>query len=551
MTMSLLYLVSVLLLGPDLSFATSPRTSRRQAYGSLQSRCNANIFQSLEFPSIEILNVETETLLNYTVAAPNIPGLETIIGPIPPPLHLNMCNVTVTYTHPGWNDAINVNNLLPLDNWNERFLANGGGGFSTGSATQLGLDMLLMGTSEYALSTTDGGHKGDPSKADPWPLTSPGNLNWPLLVDFASVSLGDMVVIGKSVTRAFYSTPPKYSYFIGGSTGGRQGHMLAQRYPEELDGIIGYFPAVYWNRLMASLAWPVFKMDQLGYYPPACELSAITAGAIQACDGLDGVEDGIISYPDHCDFQAVSMVGQQVPCGLLNSTIVITEKGAQIMQAAWDGPRTSDGEFQWFGYNRGAQITGPAGVAGTSCDSTKTVCDATPFSIPFDWATWFVKKDPNYIFRNVTHKEWDAITHQTIVEYASIIDTDDTDLTRLKEAGTKLLTWHGTVDPLIPTNSTSYYYDRVSAKQPDVQDYYRYYIAPGAGHSEYGGIAPPSSSVLMQMRDWVEKGVAPEVLHAKGRAPDGREMERDLCLYPKVQHYTGGDFTRPESYICV
>ena len=195
-------------------------------------------------------------------------------------------------------------------------------------------------------------------------------------------------------------------------------------------------------------------------------------------------------------------------------------------------------------------VAGPTGIASTTCDLTNTVCEAAPFSIPFDWATWFVAKDPAYVFRNVSHEEWDAVTHQTLVEYASIIETDDIDLTELKKSGTKLLTWHGTVDPLIPYNSTSHYYDQVLAKQPDVQDYYRYYIAPGAGHSPFGGIAPTDSSVLKQMQDWVEHGIAPDVLHAQGTV-DGKETKRDLCLYPKVQHYAGGDSSKPESFICV
>lgn len=517
--------------------------------GGLPARCSSTALQLPTFNNLRVLNVDARLFQNYTLGLPPIPGLEEVLGgAVPSITGLNFCNVTVTYTHPGWNDSVNVNTFLPFE-WNGRFLANGGGGFVTGSPQTAMLTMLLGQTQAYAQSNTDGGHTGDPSPSNPWPLTSTGNLNWPLLVDFSSSALHDMAVVGKAVIQTFYHTAPKYSYFYGGSTGGRQGHMLAQRYPEDFDGIVGHYPAIYWNRILASMAWPVFMMDRLSYYPPPCELDVITSAAIAECDEQDGVKDGIISHPSLCEFDPESFVGKEASCNGTSRTI--SSEAATIMRAAWEGPRSSTGEFQWYGYNPGTNISAPGGIAYNICDAQGNNCTPQPFSIPYQWASYFVKKDPTYTLRNISHEEWDEIVHNAVVEFESIIETNDVDLTKLRKSGTKLLNWHGTGDPLIPVNGSSHYYDRVLAQQPDAPGYYRLFIAPGAVHGFTEGIAPRMESVLTQMVDWVEKGVTPETLFAQGTSTEGVLMKRDLCLYPRVQHYTGGNFTSATSYTCV
>ena len=95
-----------------------------------------------------------------------------------------------------------------------------------------------------------------------------------------------MARLGKAITESYYGKKPEYSYWTGCSTGGRQGLMMAQRYPELYDGILALAPAINWNSMVPSLYWPQQVMNRLGVYPPQCELSAYTKAAVASCDEL-------------------------------------------------------------------------------------------------------------------------------------------------------------------------------------------------------------------------------------------------------------------------
>jgi hypothetical protein len=153
----------------------------------------------------------------------------------------------------------------------------------------------------YAVASTDAGHTilGDPiavvARAGNWALASPGNVDWTLLQDFASVALDDMTHLGSAVAATFYGKKPKYSYWNGCSTGGRQGLMQAQRYPRNYHGILAAAPAINWASFVPSELWGQLLMAQEKYWPPPCELLAITKAAIEACDELDGVKVCVVS----------------------------------------------------------------------------------------------------------------------------------------------------------------------------------------------------------------------------------------------------------------
>jgi hypothetical protein len=220
-----------------------------------QTECASSTFQDVELFSGKILKItaQSHSNLSYDVPAEQNHYPKTITS-------LDFCEVNITYTHPGYNDEITTKILLPsAENWTGRFMGQGGGGFSTGATSETALPWAA--SEGFAVVTTDGGHVGD--DAD-WALVSPGNVDIINLQNFASVALDDATTLGKAVAMVYYGKAPSYSYWNGCSTGGRQGHMMAQRYPGQYDGILATAPAIYWNQLMMELFWPHAVMNELG-----------------------------------------------------------------------------------------------------------------------------------------------------------------------------------------------------------------------------------------------------------------------------------------------
>jgi hypothetical protein len=220
-----------------------------------KDECTASTFQDISLLGGQVLDITTQSRTNLSFSAPaeqnHYPKNIT---------NLNVCEVTISYTHPGYNDTINTSVWLPSsENWKGRFLGAGGGGWSTGP--EINTTLPWAASEGFAVVATDGGHLGPDIT---WSLVSPGNVNWVLLQDFASTALDDAATLGKAVTKAYYGREPSYSYWNGCSTGGRQGHMMAQRYPEQYDGILAAAPGIYWNELMFQLLWPQVVMNEHG-----------------------------------------------------------------------------------------------------------------------------------------------------------------------------------------------------------------------------------------------------------------------------------------------
>lgn len=494
--------------------------------------CSAS---AIPYPSLlgaQFLNLTATPVLNH--AAISLQGdshfAKNLTG-------LNFCNVSISYTHPGQNDLINVQVWLPTS-WNGRFMGTGGGGFATGLFDPSLSNAISMG---YSAASTDGGH---PGVSTDWALISPGNVNLFELQDFASVSLNDMTVIGKAVSTSYYQKAPAYSYWSGCSTGGRQGMMLAQRYPDAYNGILAAAPAFNWASFLVAEYWPQVFMNTKNSYPRNCELAAITAAATKACDELDGVADGIVSRPDLCHFNPHTLVGQAFSCNGLASTF--TQTGAIVAEATWKGARSANGSFLWYGLLYDAPLTA---LAGTTCGPAGN-CTGTPFSIASDWIRLFIKKNAAFNLTSLTRKQYDSVFHASKQQFTSFIDTADPDLSEFRDSGGKMISWHGLSDQLIFPAGTTNYYDHVKALDKTVTNYYRHFEAPGVQHCS-GGIGPFPGSALDDLVAWVEKGVAPSVLLGTSLPVNGTVLKRDLCQYPLVSFYKGGDPTVASSFECV
>ncbi|MDX3453570.1 tannase/feruloyl esterase family alpha/beta hydrolase [Streptomyces sp. ME02-8801-2C] len=420
-----------------------------------------------------------------------------------------ICRVRLTVP-----ESITVAVSLPVYDWNGRFQGVGGGGYvgaltPPDSAAEAG----------YAAASTDTGHTASAlSGAWAW---SPTGMRQNLVTDFARRSLHEMTVKGKAVTEAYYGQAPAYSYWNGCSTGGRQGLMEAQRHPEDYDGILSAAPAVNWDRFVPAALWPQIVMRESGRVISPCVFEALGRAVVAACDGNDGVRDGIVD-PLACRFDPSRLIGMKTACG------TVTAEDAAVVEKIWQGPRGQDGSFLWYGLTPGASFIGLAGSNSTGA--------ATPFPIAADWFRYWLAKDPDFDWRTVGTADFADWFEQSRAEYHDILGTDDPDLGAFRDGGGKLILWHGWADELIFPQGTIDYFRRVAAESGGPQRterFARLFMAPGVAHCNLGPGAAPVDP-LAALVAWVEKGEAPETL--LGRNGD---LTRPLCRWPAVPRYTG------------
>lgn len=415
-------------------------------HGSISaSACTSASFHYPEILGADFLSLETTLVSNYSGFISNhgyISHQDVNLE------NVSFCNVTVSYARLGQNNNIHNQVWLPLDHWNGRMQGIGGGGFSAGLDAQ---NLGLYGSvgEGYASVRTDAGLTGEggfasPFDPSPWAQTSPGNVNLYALHNFGSVALNDAAIIGKSITKDFYGQPPTYSYWTGCSGGGRQGMMLAQRYPDAYNGIVAAAPAINWPQFFVAMYWPRFVMDKLGVYPHPCELEIIRDQAVAACDGDDGVIDLLITRPELCKFDPNTLVGRSFNCTSTGKKWKVSAAAATIAQKVWKGPEKTDKSPLWYGMDPSTALSGGSALAHTEC-TDDGVCTLKTIPLPIDWVKLFILKDPRANLTALTQTDYENILKDSVEEYSSFLATNNPDLAEFRDKGGKLVSWHRTI----------------------------------------------------------------------------------------------------------
>ena len=222
----------------------------------------------------------------------------------PDPNAPDVCRVVAISTHPPMEDRVTIWVAIPTSNWNGRFTGTGGGGFSGGSSPSSTGGPVAQG---YATGGTDTGHSGGSGS---FALGADGKPQWQLIRDNGHLGIHEMSVTGKALTEAMYGVAPAKSYFNGCLHGGRQGQMEAQRYPQDYDGIMSGSPAINWQKLHPQQMWGTVLMNAENDPIPQCKMATATAAAIESCDAIDGVKDGVIEDPERCKFDPKALIGK-------------------------------------------------------------------------------------------------------------------------------------------------------------------------------------------------------------------------------------------------
>jgi feruloyl esterase len=494
---------------------------------------------------------ETVIALAAEVAGPNFaPPNGAAIEGLPP-----FCRVVGT-TKP----ALNFEVWLPLENWNGKYQGVGNGA-NAGSIVYPAMATALK--RGYATASTDTGHATRNARDAQWAVGHPE-----LLVDFGYRAIHVTAEHAKRVVAAFYGKPAERAYFMSCSTGGRQALMEAQRFPEDYDGIVAGAPAANWSRFQTGgHLWVALALnkDPESYLPPG-KLKLLGDAVNASCDGLDGINDGVLDDPRKCSFDPEALVckaGQ-------DAGECLTLKQARAVKDIWTGARTSTGQQVYPPYARGAEaaggwnayMTGTGPLTGNHWEQADNVL------------RYMVFENPQWDFRTF---DFDRDVDFTITKLGKTFDAFDPNLSAFRARGGKLLMYHGWNDPSIsPLNTINYYESLVAAMQgagapagtsrgagasaaatgtqmeaeAATQEFARLFMVPGMLHCS-GGPGPSAFDMLGALENWVEKGQAPERVVASRTTKGVVDRTRPLCVYPKVAVYRGsGSTDAAESFVC-
>jgi len=194
----------------------------------------------------------------------------------------------------------------------------------------------------YATASTDTGHDSSVFPLATFALDDPQNER-----DYAYRAVHETVRTAKKLIMTHYGKGSDYNYWVGCSTGGRQGLMEAQRFPKDFDGLIIGAPVLDFTGTQIGGLWNAHAQLGSGQIFPG-QLSELAAAEYGSCDGVDGVVDGVIRDPRDCSFD---------PLTDTNLTS-FSDPQREALKHIYEGPKTSDGEPIFPGYLMGISAGG-------------------------------------------------------------------------------------------------------------------------------------------------------------------------------------------------
>ncbi len=433
--------------------------------------------------------------------------------------------------------AIRFAVALP-ENWNGRFLFQGGGGLdgSVGmplGATAAGNDPALA--RGFAVVSNDSGHEGAVFDAS-------FMKDQQAALDFAYVAIGKVTPVAKQIVAKYYGEPAQHSYFVGCSTGGREATLVAERYPTYFNGVVAGDPAMRTDNSNAGDKWVAVAFNaaapkdasgkpETGKLFSAGDRKLLIESILSECDAKDGLKDGMIFNFQACHYNPVALKcrGEKT-----DSCLSAVQVGA--LQKAFSPLKDSLGNviYPAFPFDTGIAAAGP----GTMIPGL--VPSGTPAS-PFgpDLATTY---DPDKVEATIA-----ADGDKTLIDTYGW-----TNLSTFSGGGGKLLFFHGLSDPWFSPLDTLGYYEKMARANgglDQVENWSRIYLVPGMSHCGGGPATLDNFDMLSAVVKWVEKGEAPDSVVATGKDFPGRS--RPLCAFPKHAQYKGsGNPQDAANFVC-
>ncbi len=417
---------------------------------------------------------------------------------------------------------------LPLNDWNGRYFQTGCGGFCGQIRISHCSDMLANG---FVVGAHNMGHVGHFIKDPVWGSDAAAR------VDYGGRSTHLMSVVAKAVATRFYEKSPAKSYYRGCSTGGREGLTLAQRYPEDFDGIVAGDPAFAGRLGAIANNWDAkFLLRDDGsevFDKPA--LSVLHQAVLQACDAIDGVKDGILMDPRQCDFDPAS-----IQCDDDTRTGCLSAEQVHTAKMLYQGPFNSKGIALMPG------ATPYGSEPSWSGAGRRTLAEGYLRYLAFE-----TNPPADYNYRSFNFDTDIAKVEKSAKMYDPVAPYEDPDLSAFASRGGKLIVYHGWADAGVSPMAMLDYYARVTHNQGGldaVQNWFRVFMVPGMFHCR-GGNAPNTFDFMPHIIEWAEKGSAPQSVLATQSENNTVVRTRPLYPYPSYAEYKGkGDVNSAENW---
>ncbi|KAH8107495.1 tannase and feruloyl esterase [Phellopilus nigrolimitatus] len=442
--------------------------------------------------------------------------------------------------------AVTAEAWFPTE-WNGRFLGIGNGGLGG----CIDYDDLDYGASlGFVTVASNNGHDGDASIVFE---------NKPeVLLDFTSRAVHVEAVVGKQLLATHYGRAHRHAYYLGCSTGGRQGMYAALHHPADFDGILAGAPATNFNHLLGHsgilakyIGAPGLEPSP-GFIPPAL-WDVVSAEILRQCDALDGVVDGIITEPDACEFRP-----EEIQCTSKAASNCLTEAQVETLRKIYAPMYGLNGELLFPRFDPGAE----ASPRAESRDFT-----AAP-QYAYDWMKYVIHNGSDYDSHNF------GLADVALMEERDPgkISTFNGDFSAFRARGGKLISYHGRSDQANPSGNSKSFYNlaaRTLGLHTEALDlFYRLFLIPGMGHClggvgavNFGQLAQAlpqeakepkeqssksqvplleADNVLLALVEWVEHGHAPDTI--TGVSKDGKSS-RVHCRYPHKSIWDGKKYT--------
>lgn len=524
--------------------AASGQGDGRGTHGGGEGNEQASCHSLIGTPNLTILSAEV------VPAAGELPSYCQVYGLVAPAIH--------------WQAQ------LPLGGkWNGRLLNIGNGG----KAGNFGFanNRLAAG---YAVVSNNTGHD---SGAEP--NSSFAFNNKQELIDYAYRAIHVTANASKTLVRTFYGKAQNYAYFEGCSTGGRQGMVEAQRFPDDFDGIVIGSPAIDFTTLNAAHIWTekhllenhgagnlAFDKDGDGSFKSLTKLNLLRDAVLDKCDALDGIKDGVIDDPRQCKFNPDVDLKKYLCVNDKNGDGCFTKAQIEAIKAIYAGPHDSKGKNLFAGPSLGSEVQWPQNVIPWGGNNFLP----SNLAYEIDHANFLFYEDspglPPPDIKDVSQKldktaafpeygwwefNFDDINSGKLDFAKHNIDAVDPDLSRfLERKKGKLLIYQGWADgDALPESIVRYYEKMVETtfkgSYSEAQQGARLFMMPGMGHCG-GGPGPNEWDKLPVLAKWVEEGTAPDSIVAVHRSnardaanPGTVTNERKLCPFPQKAVYTG------------